>query len=271
MSLVVNYNAMAFNAHRNLQGTSKSLAGSVEKLSSGLRVNSAADDPAGLVISEYMRAQSEGLGQAVRNANDGINLVKTAEAALNEVHNLLRQMRTLSLHAANAGANSDEAIAADDAAVQKAVESIDRIATNTKFNGLTLLDGNYSKDFQIGANSGETATLSIDSIASDDLGVDSIDLTSDAQQAIDDIDDAIQSVSDIRTELGSFQRYTLETTVSSLTIAQENIRASESTIRDADVAAEMVTFTRNNIMLQAGTAMLAQANQAPQQVLSLIR
>ena len=271
MSLVVNYNSMAFNAHRNLQGTSKSLAHSVEKLSSGLRVNSAADDPAGLVISEHMRAQAEGLGQAVRNANDGVNLVKTAEAALNEVHNLLRQMRTLSLHAANAGANSTEAIAADDAAVQKAVESIDRISQNTKFNGLTLLDGSYANDFQIGANSGETATLSISSIASGDIGVDTLDLTTDAQQAIDDIDAAIESVSDIRSDLGSFQRYTLETTVTSLTIAQENMRSSESAIRDADVAAEMVTFTRNNIMLQAGTAMLAQANQAPQQVLSLLR
>src|SRR5690349_908537 len=206
MSLVVNYNAMAFNAHRNLQGTSKALASSVEKLSSGLRVNSAADDPAGLVISEHMRAQAEGLGQAIRNANDGVNLVKTAEAALNEVHNLLRQMRTLSLHAANAGANSTEAIAADDAAVQKAVESIDRIATNTKFNGLTLLDGSYAYDFQIGANSGETATLTIASIASADIGVDALDLTTDAQQAIDDIDDAIESVSDVRTDLGSFQR-----------------------------------------------------------------
>jgi flagellin len=271
MSLVVNYNSSAFNAHRNLSGTSKALAGSVQRLSSGLRVNAASDDPAGLVISEEMRAQAEGLGQAVRNANDGVNLVKTAEAALNEVHNLLRQMRTLALHAANEGANSTEAIAADDEALQKAVESIDRIADKTEFNGNVLLDGSFSKDFQIGANAGDTITLAISGVEAADLSIDSLDLTSDAQAAITAIDAAIEDVSDVRTELGSFQRYTLETTVNSLSIAQENIRASESAIRDADVAAEMVMFTRNNIMLQAGTAMLAQANQAPQQLLSLLR
>ena len=200
-----------------------------------------------------------------------MNLVKTAEAALNEVHNLLRQMRTLSVHAANEGANSTEAIAADDAALQKAVESIDRISVKTSFNGNTLLDGNYSKDFQVGANAGDTVTLTIGSVAKADLGIDEVDLTADAQGAITTLDTAIASVSDTRSALGSFQRYTLETTVNSLSIAKENISASESSIRDADVASEMVTFTRNNIMLQAGTAMLAQANQAPQQLLQLLK
>ena len=271
MSLAINYNAAAFNAQRNLSQTNMGLQGSIQRLSSGLRVNSAADDPAGLVISENMRAQTDGLGQAIRNANDGVNLVKTAEAALNEVNNLLRQMRTLSVHAANEGANSTEAIAADDAALQKAVESIDRISVKTSFNGNTLLDGNYSKDFQIGANAGDTVTLAIGSVAAADLGVDALDLTTDAQGAITAIDAAIADTSEIRSELGSFQRYTLETTANSLTIAKENIAASESTIRDADVSLEMVTFTLNNIMLQAGTAMLAQANQAPQQLLQLLK
>jgi len=257
MSLVVNHNSSAFSAHRNLSGTSKALGNSIQKLSSGLRVNGASDDPAGLVISEQMRAQADGLGQAVRNANEGVNLVKTAEAALSEVHSLLRQMRTLAVHAANEGTNSTEAVAADQEALSKARESIDRIADKTEFNGNVLLDGTFSKDFQIGANANDTVSLSIGGVESADLGISGVDLTADAQQAITDLDAAIQTVSDVRTELGSFQRYTLETTVNSLTIAQENIRASESTIRDADVAAEMVTFTRNNIMLQAGTAMLA--------------
>ena len=251
--------------------TSSALNKSVERLSSGLRVNSAADDPSGLVNAVGMQNQADGMGQAIRNANDGINVVKTAEAALNEVHNLLGQMRTLALHAANDGANSSDAIAADDAALQKAVDSIDRISQKTEFNGNKLLDGNFSKNFQIGANSGDTVALSIGGVDKSTLGIDSLDLTSDTSGAIDAIDDAITTVSDVRTELGTFQKYTLETTVNSLSIAQENIQASESTIRDADVAGEMVTFTRNNIMLQAGTAMLAQANQAPQQLLSLLR
>jgi flagellin len=272
MSLVVNYNNAAFNAHRNLASTSKSLQGSIQRLSSGMRVNSAADDPSGLVISEQMRSQGDGIGQAVRNANDGINLVKTGEGALNEVHNLLRQMRTLSLHAANSGANSTEAVAADQAALDKAVEAIDRISSTTKFNGKSLLDGSFTgQTFQVGANSSDTVSLDIAATDTGTLAVDALDLSGDAAGAIDAIDAAINTISGTRSELGSFQRNTLETTVNSLTIAQENMRASESTIRDADVAAEMVQFTRNNIMLQAGTSMLAQANQAPQQVLSLIR
>jgi flagellin len=272
MSLVVNYNASAFNAHRNLQMTDSMLKGSVERLSSGLRVNSAADDPAGLVISEQMRSQADGLGQAIRNANDGTNLVKTAEAALNEVHSLLRQMRTLAVHAANSGVNSDAAVAADQAALDKAVESIDRISTSTKFNGKALLDGTYTaQTFQIGANSSDTVSVDITATDSATLSVDSLNLTSDSASAIDAIDAAITTVSNLRSTLGSLQKNTLESTINSLSIAQENITASESTIRDADIAAEMVTFTRNNIMLQAGTAMLAQANSSPQAVLQLLR
>jgi flagellin len=277
MSLAVNFNSGALNAYRNLSGTEGMLQKSIQRLSSGLRVNSAADDPSGLVISEQMRAQSEGLGQAIRNANDGINLVKTAEGALNEVHGLLRHMRTLAVHAANAGVNSTEDVAADQQALDDAVASIDRISEQTRFNGKALLDGSFTaQSFQVGANSTDTEAVSIettggDAIDSAGLAVDSLDLDTDAAGAIDAIDAAITEVSTVRSNLGSFQRNTLESAISSLSIAQENIRASESTIRDVDVAAEMVQFTRNNILMQAGTAMLAQANQAPQSLLQLLR
>ena len=272
MSLVVNFNAAAINAHRNMLGTDKALQTSIPHLSSGLRVNTAADDPSGLVISESMKAQADGLGQAIRNANDGINVIKTAEGALNEVNNLLRQMRTLAVHAANSGVNSTNDIAADQAAVDAAVASIDRISSTTQFNGKLLLDGSYSgQTFQIGANSTDTVSVDINAQDTGTLGVDALDLAGDAAGAIDSIDLAISSVSSDRASLGSTQKYTLETTVNSLGVAQENIQASASTITDADMAAEMVQFTRNNILMQAGTAMLAQANAAPQSVLQLLR
>ncbi len=272
MSLVVNYNDAAFNAHRNLQATDRMLKTSIQRLSSGLRVNNASDDPAGLVISQQMRAQADGLGQAVRNANDGVNLAKTAEAALNEVHSLLTQMRGLAVHAANSGANSTQAVAADQAQFDKAVASIDRIASTTKFNGKALLDGTYtSQVFQIGANASDTVSLSITNQNSSTLAVSTLNLSSSPGAAITAIDAAINTVSSTRSTLGSFQKNTLESSINSLSIAKENIMGAESTIRDADVAAEMVTFTRNNIMLQAGTAMLAQANQSPQAILQLLR
>jgi flagellin len=272
MSLVVNYNDSAFNAHRNLQSTDRMLKTSVQRLSSGLRVNNAADDPAGLVISEQMRGQIEGLTRAVRNANDGVNVIKTAEAALNEVHSLLSQMRGLAVHANNTGVNSTEAVAADQAQLDKAVEALNRISTTTKFNGKALLDGTYSSQvFQIGANANETVAVSITNQDASTLGVGSLNLSTGATAAITAIDSAITTVSNSRSALGSLQKNTFETTINSLAIAKESIMGAQSTIRDADVAEEMVSFTRNNIMLQAGTAMLAQANQAPQQVLQLLR
>jgi flagellin len=272
MSLVVNYNDSAFNAHRNLQSTDRMLKTSVQRLSSGLRVNNAADDPAGLVISEQMRGQIEGLTRAVRNANDGVNVIKTAEAALNEVHSLLSQMRGLAVHANNTGVNSTEAVAADQAQLDKAVEALNRISTTTKFNGKALLDGTYSSQvFQIGANANETVAVSITNQDASTLGVGSLNLSTGATAAITAIDSAITTVSNSRSALGSLQKNTFETTINSLAIAKESIMGAQSTIRDADVAEEMVSFTRNNIMLQAGTAMLAQANSAPQTVLQLLR
>ena len=235
MGMVVNYNAAAINAQRNLSNTSKSLNQSIQNLSSGLRVNGAADDPAGLVISEQMRAQADGLAQAIRNSNDGVNLIKTAEGALNEVHSLLRQMRTLAVHAANAGVNSTEDVAADQAALDAAVLSITRISDTTRFNGKALLDGSFTaQDLQIGANSSDTIQVSIADQDAAGLAVNALNLSTGAAAAIDAIDLAITSISTTRSGLGATQKYTLETTVNSLSIAEENIRGSESTIRDAD-------------------------------------
>ena len=276
MGMVVNFNAAALNAQRNLGMTSKGLNQSIQRLSSGLQVNSAADSPAGLVISQQMRSKADGMSQAIKNSNDGVNLIKTAEGALNEVHSLLRQMRTLSVHAANEGINSANDLAADQAAIAAAADSIDRIAASTRFNGKVLLDGSYTaQTLQIGEESTDTLTINIADLTAVGLGVDSgtLDVTvaGGGATAIDLIDTAIQTISTARAELGATQRYTLEATLNSLSVSEENIRSSESAIRDADMSKEMVEFTRNNIMMQAGTSMLAQANQSSQSVLSLLK
>jgi len=272
MSLIVNYNNAAFDAHRNMVNTDRSLQTSIAHLSSGLRINTAADDPSGLVIANSLQTQGQGLGQAIKNSNDSINLVKTAEGALNEVTNLLQEMRTLAVHAANAGVNSTDDVAADQAQLDNAVSSIDRIASTTKFNGKALLDGTFtSQAFQIGANSTDTVSLTINHTDSSTLGVNSLTLSSGAAAAISAIDSAIATISTTRATLGSFQKDTLQTTINSLSVAQENLQSSEANVRDADMAAEMADYTRNNILLQSGTAMLAQANQSPQAVLQLLR
>ena len=181
-------------------------------------------------------------------------------------------MRTLAVHAANAGVNSTADIAADQAQLNNAVTSIDRIAGSTKFNGKALLDGTYtSQTFQVGANSTDTVSLTIGSQTTTTLGVDSLTLNGSAAAAISLIDAAISTVSTTRATLGSFQKDTLQTTVNSLSVAQENLQASEANVRDADMAAEMASFTRANILNQTGIAMLAQANQQPQQILTLLR
>lgn len=271
MSLRINLNTTAINAHRQLQGTDTALGASIERLSSGFRINRAADDPAGLAISENLRAQVAGLAQAIANSSDAVNMIRTAEGALNEVHSLLRTMRTLAVHAANTGANDTVALDADQAQITAALSALDRISTNTQFGTLVLLDGTaVGLEFQIGANAGQTTTLDIDSCSSTDLAINLIDVTADAQAAMTALDTAISTISTLRAELGASQR-DLESNINSLGVAKENIAASESSIRDADMAAEMVVFTRNQILLQAGTAMLTQANTAPQALLSLLR
>jgi flagellin len=475
MGLRINFNNAALSAHRTLSGTDNALGKSIERLSSGFKINSAGDDPAGLVISEKLRAQVSGLGQAVRNAGDAVNMVKTAEGALNEVHRLLRSMRDLAVHAANTGANDSAALDADQKQIANAIASINKIAAETQFGNKKLLDGSagikgivtgsavtagdfsyatslangdaihvnvttaaekamlYTRDFgdntdfvtsaagsfnftingvqisydstttvtalqsrinavsadtnvvatittagqldlvtrtygssasvsvtgaqgilnggvvsaadiganasaevkiggttnvsdalwasgsgltlkdslgnvivltetaatttgnkgaqfqvevgtltfQVGAYANQTRELNIADVHANKLGigvvtsadVSTIDVTtsSGAQNAIKILDQAITDVSNIRANLGATQKNVLESSINSLTIAKENISSSESTIRDTDMAAEMVEFTKYQILQQAGVAMLAQANQAPQALLSLLR
>jgi len=273
MSLRINLNAAALNAHRQLQGTDNALSKSIERLSSGFRINRAADDPAGLAISENLRAQVSGLAQAIANSNDAVNMIRTAEGALAEVHALLRTMRNLALHAANEGANDETALAADQTQVASAIAALDRIAANTQFGTKVLLDGSWSTtslDFQVGANANQTISVNIDGVSASDLGISTIDVSTDAQGAITLIDSAISTISTMRAELGATQM-AIESNINSLGVAKENIAASESSIRDTDMAAEMVEFTRYQILLQAGTAMLTQANLAPQSLLALLR
>lgn len=466
MSLRINQNSAAMNAHRQLQNTDNQMASSIEKLSSGYRINRSADDPAGLVISENLRSQISGLGQAISNSQDAINMVKTAEGALTEVNSLLGTMRDLAVHASNVGMNDTKALDADQAQIASATAALNRIATNTQFGSKKLLNGtagisgqttnaavsfmsgnaatvagtyaltittqatkatnvggaavgdtaiaandtitingqqigltvgedatsvankinaqtdktnvvatvnagtltltqknygpsngivlsgtgtglaatgltnattagvnaagtlakggvtytlngvgdqlygnvntdtegmvirtagngalgnvvvtNNSLKFQVGANAGQTASVAVNDVSASKLGTSATGLTnsswkvadidvtsfSGAQDAIKIIDAAISEVSATRAQLGSFQKNQLESNINSLGVAKENIAASESSIRDVDMAAEMVTFTRNQIMEQAGTSMLTQANQAPQNLLALLK
>ncbi len=393
----INNNIMAFNAQRNLGASAMSMGKSIEKLSSGLRINRAADDASGLVISQKLRAQTSGLRQATRNAQDGISVVQTAEGGLNEVHSMLNRMRDLAVQAANTGANDATARSAAQQELDQLRTEIDRIGNTTSFGDTKLLNGSYGVSaasatgydadgsvtvgaggdviditvdggttvsatiaagtyasgdalatefenkikaalqgnageaehadnvsvtataagagfnleisidgladtetftladngsdtlladlnfgavtaasgtggtFQVGANNtgDDQITVAITAVSSSDLGLAGLDLTTDAASAIDTIDTAIASVSSQRGSLGAVQNR-LESTISNLQVTSENLAASESRIRDTDVAAEMVEFTRSQILQQAGTAMLGQANQVPQSVLRLL-
>ncbi|TFV64191.1 flagellin [Geodermatophilus sp. DF01-2] len=267
----VNNNIAAFNAYRNLNVTDGAMAKSLEKLSSGLRINRAADDAAGLAISEGLRSQIGGLKVAVRNAQDGISVVQTAEGALTETHSILQRMRDLAVQAANDGALSDEDKAKADAEFQALKSELDDIASKTTFNGTELLDGSYSsKNFQVGSNAGETLEVTIGNMSASALGASgNISSASSASAAITAIGDAIGDVSTERAKLGAVQNR-LEHKINNLNATVENLTASESRIRDTDMALEMVAFTRSQILSQAGTAMLAQANQSSQGVLQLL-
>jgi flagellin len=268
MSLRVNTNIAAMNAYRNLTVTEGNLGKSLEKLSSGFRINRASDDAAGLVNSESLRSQIGGLKVASRNAQDGVSVAQTAEGALNEVTSILQRMRDLSVQRANTGGNSTTAVSAIDQEYAALASEVGRIGTSTSFNGNTLLDGSYTKDFQVGANAGETVSLNLTGAGSNlasvaaSLGSTAVNLAS--------VDAAITNVSTARGGLGAFQNR-LEHTIANLGVATENLSASESRIRDTDMAMEMTTFSKNQILSQAGTAMLAQANQSSQGVLSLLR
>jgi flagellin len=266
MSLRIQNNVEAYNAHRNLQGVSASLTKSMERLSSGYRINRAADDAAGLAISEQMRAQVRGLAQNQRNIQDGVSLVQTAEGALQTAHSMLQRVRELAVQYKN-GTLSTTNQSAIQAEVNQLASEIERIGTTTRFNGICLLNNNGTVSFQVGANDGEQ--IAVDMITlTDTVGATYSDLS--ATDSISAIDAAIEAVSSQRATLGAVQNR-LEYALSNVGIYQENLVAAESRIRDVDMAAETVSLTKNQILAQAGTAMLAQANQAPQGVLSLLR
>ena len=276
MGLRIQNNVEAFNAHRQLTGTASKAAKSMEKLSSGYRINRAADDAAGLAISEKMRAQIGGLAQAQRNAQDGVSLVQTAEGALNEVHSMLQRVRDLKVQYLNGTLDTDDK-ASIVAEVKQLASEITEIRGKTEFNGISVLNGAGGSggtiSFQVGANTGETVSVTTTDIAGAS-GTGDIDGVSDTGSweavDLDDIDTAINNISTIRSDFGAVQNR-LEHRLNNLATYQENLVASESRIRDVDMAQEMVNFTKLSILQQAGTSMLAQANQAPQNVLSLLR
>ncbi|MDQ1177194.1 flagellin [Microbacterium sp. 20-116] len=286
MGLQIATNVGALNAYRNLSSNQNDVSKSLEKLSSGLRINRAADDAAGLAISEGLRSQVNGLNVAARNAQDGISVIQTAEGGLTEVHSILQRVRDLAVQAGNDSNNADsrKAITSE---VTQLVDELERIADSSNFNGIKLLDGSAGAaadgklSFQIGADGSASSQISVD-LGVADIKTLATDLrtsivTTDgfadptvAATTITAVDTAIKSVSSARAELGAVQNR-FESTINSLQVSAENLSAAKSRIVDTDMAAEMVKYTASNILAQAGTAMLAQANQSGQGVLQLLR
>ncbi len=274
MGLRINTNLAALNATRVLNNTTQDLNKSIERLSSGLRINRAADDASGLSIAEGFRSVVSGTQMAARNAQDGINLVQTADGGLSVMGDILQRMRELAVQAATDTQTAESRQYLQDE-VTELVEQINSIAADTEFNGISLLDGTDAADLtlQVGAMQGQEMTVAIEDADATALGVATIDLTAndgaDARTAIDTIDDALDDISEWRSNLGALQNR-LEFTIQNLNIQEENSAASESAIRDADMARESIQFTRNQILQQAGTGMLAQANISPQTALQLL-
>jgi flagellin len=300
----INHNITAMNAYRNLTATNDKIEQSLERLSSGYRINRAADDAAGLAISEKMRAQIRGLEMATKNSQDAISLIQTAEGALNETHAILQRMRELAVQSAN-DTNTDN----DRVAIQQEIEQLraelDRISDATEFNTKKLVTGEYAEsglNFQIGANEGQIVNMKMLEMTANALGIGTMDVeepvrddlgnvmldesgnvvtkkvsgktvsvatATDAQVAIEAINNAIEKVSKERARYGAMQNR-LEHTINNLRVSAENLQAAESRIRDADMASEIVEFSKNKIISQSGTAMLAQANAAPQGILQLL-
>ncbi|MEH7444583.1 flagellin Hag [Bacillus sp. JJ1122] len=267
----INHNIAALNTYRQLNSATGAQGKSMEKLSSGLRINRAGDDAAGLSISEKMRGQIRGLEQASRNSQDGISLIQTAEGALNETHSILQRMRELSVQAAN-----DTNVSADRTAIKNEINQlaseITRIADQTEFNTQKLIKATGTYNFQVGANSGQKITLTIKTMNSTSLSVNalSVSSTTGASASITKIEAALRTVSSERSKLGAYQNR-LEHTINNLDTSSENLTAAESRVRDVDMAKEMMAQTKNSILAQASQAMLAQANQQPQGVLQLLR
>ena len=279
MSMFVNTNVSSLNAQRQLFDVSNSLSTSFERLSSGFRINSAADDAAGLQITDRMTSQIEGLNQAVRNANDAISLSQTAEGALSETTTALQRIRTLAIQSQN-GINSS----ADRAALQKEVSAlrteISRIATTTEFAGVSILSGAFSASFLVGANSGQTISVNLSSptltaagvsgFGPTGLGISGNVLTSSAASSIlDSVDSAISAIGSLRADLGALQNR-FQSTIRNLSNISENVSAARSQIKDTDFATETANLTRNQIIQQASTTVLSQANQRPQAALQLL-
>ncbi|AXT37693.1 MULTISPECIES: flagellin [Alteromonas] len=280
MSLFVNTNVSSLNAQRQLFTTGNNLSTAFERLSSGFRINSAADDAAGLQITDRMTSQIQGLDQAVRNANDGISLAQTAEGAMAETTTALQRIRTLAIQSQN-GINSS----ADRAALQKEVSAlrteISRIATTTEFAGVSILSGVFSASFLVGANSGQTISVNLSSQAltaagvtgfsATGLGIISADVltAAGASALLDDVDTAISAIGGLRADLGAIQNR-FQSTIRNLSNISENVSAARSRIKDADFATETAELSRNQILQQASTTILAQANQRPQAALSLL-
>jgi flagellin len=273
ISMIVQHNMAAANTNRQLGVTNGNLAKSTEKLSSGYRVNRAGDDAAGLSISEKMRGQIRGLTQASRNAQDGISLIQTAEGALNETHSMVQRIRELAVQAGN-----DTNVTADRTAIASEIsqltQEIDRVANQTQFNQMNLLDGSFSGTFQVGANAGQTISVSIGDMKATgsvlNLGSISVGNNTDAGATITAADAALEAVSSQRSTLGAVQNR-LEHTIANADNTAENLQAAESRVRDVDMASEMVKYSKDSILQQAAQSMLAQANQSTQGVLSLLR
>ena len=285
MGMQINTNLAANNTYRNLNSTQNDLSKSLEKLSSGLRINRAADDAAGLAISEGLRSQVGGLTVAARNAQDGISVIQTAEGGLTEVHSILQRVRDLAVQAGNDSNNGDARVAIK-TEVTALSEELTRIGNSTNFNGIDLLSADKTLTFQVGAGStaandqinvklinvGDVATKIGGTVAADGTRTGALvfDTAADALDSIKAIDEQITKVSSARSDLGAVQNR-FEHSIASTNVAKENLTAANSRIRDVDMAEEMVKYTRSNVLSQAGQAMLAQANQSTQGVLSLLR
>lgn len=276
MALTINTNVASLNAQRNLSQSQGALNTAMQRLSSGLRINSAKDDAAGLAISDRMTSQIRGINQAVRNANDGISVAQTAEGAIGEITNILQRMRELAVQSANDSNSADDRTSLQAEAAQL-IEEIDRIAETTEFNGSPLLNGNGEElVFQVGYKATENDQIKIDfsdlDMTSGELGVDGVDLAtagSDIASTLDAIDAALTAVASARGTLGAVQNR-FESTIANLQNISENVSAARSRIMDADIAQETSNLTKFNILQQAGVSILAQANQAPVLALTLL-
>ena len=270
MGLRINTNTAALNASRILNRSTKALGVSLERLASGLRINKAADDAAGLAIAEGFRSVVRGTQVAQRNSQDGVSLVQTAEGALSETTNILQRVRELAVQAAN-GTQSTENQAALNNEVLQLLDQIDDIAFDTEFNGIRVLSGSQTVTLQAGAQQGQTLRIIVQGASTRDLGISAVRVSNAASAvaALSTVDRAIRSVTTLRSDLGAFQNR-LEFTINTLAIQEENSAASESAIRDADIARETISFTRNQILVSAGTSILAQSNLIPQTALQLL-